>query len=639
MKKMMSDRKISEFLKIIEIINWGRRNPVTFVEQVLGVPLLDFQRYVFMKSWNTPYCVWCMGRSSGKTTLAVPFLMAKAMLIPGFEGYILGATGEHSKNAFLKLERIAKGQIPSFQAVKDIFLNETVKSVANSDGFTHNPVGYKVELYNGACIRTVSGDADNIRGKRSNCNFYDEAGYIGPIYLDASEPFTVTSSDFVMNDNPDIDTTLLPKGFKNQRIYASSASSTDTRFFQYYKDFSLRMMSGDKNYFVADISSDLVLKATFNGVLYPKPLLTKSEIDKEMEINKEKALREYKNIFTSEGGSGQMISRACLIRNSTIKPPTLVNDGQRKFLIAYDPAAKFDQSVVIVAELLYNENIGYNLDICNVISFIDVEKKKKTPMRLPEQMLALKQLVLDYNGKGMADYENIEKLLIDAGSGGGGVGIADDLMEPWYDQRGNKHRGLIDNVYHEEYLSRFPNNVNKIKMMIPNGQNRTRMFDALVTMSDLDLISYPAPYDGKGYLNIIVEKEDKEKNKSIKEKEDKELDVITTMRDLSSDEELALINIDLAKEEMINMYKYDSTNGNYRYGLTTEKTGRLYDDKACCMAMLAFYLQELRHNQAMDKPIAKDDMSKYIFSIGSTSINNSKQNLNIFKSNMSQRRR
>ena len=30
--------------KYIKLIQWGRRNPVQFIELVLGIPLMDFQR-------------------------------------------------------------------------------------------------------------------------------------------------------------------------------------------------------------------------------------------------------------------------------------------------------------------------------------------------------------------------------------------------------------------------------------------------------------------------------------------------------------------------------------------------------------------------------------------------------------------
>ena len=73
-------------------------------------------------------------------------------------------------------------------------------------------------------------------------------------------------------------------------------------------------------------------------------------------------------------------------------------------------------------------------------------------MRTPEQISYIKQMLLDYNGKQVADYENIEALLLDSGAGGAGVNIADYLMEDWRDSQGNSHKGLIDKIESEDYL-------------------------------------------------------------------------------------------------------------------------------------------------------------------------------------------
>ena len=58
------------------------------------------------------------------------------------------------------------------------------------------------------------------------------------------------------------------------------------------------MFAGDKRYFCADISSDVVIGATMHGKLWPVPLLTQEKVDQAMREDREAALREYKNIFT-----------------------------------------------------------------------------------------------------------------------------------------------------------------------------------------------------------------------------------------------------------------------------------------------------------------------------------------------------
>lgn len=593
--KELSQRKMEGYAKLSKIIQWGRMHPTRFCERFLGIEFLDNQKYAFMMSWTTPRCVWCQSRASGKTTLVAPFTMSKTILIPNYWVYIMSGVGSQSQECFMKIEKIAKREIASFTGLTDVFYNETVKSASNKDGFTHNPAGYKYHLYNGSKVESLNGAFDSNRSKRSNLNIYDESGYAPDELFETSMPFVANDSNFKLGGG--VNMSLEPKEFPNQAIFASSASSTDTYFFEKYKEYSKKMIMGNKDYFVIDVNCELVLNATFNGEKY-SPLLTQNEIDDAMKQNNEKGLREYYNIFTTEGGENQAIKRAHIIRNSKVMVPTLASVGNRKFTIAYDPARSFDNSVSMVGEIFYDEQKGYTMDICNGISFVDIDKKKKTPMRTPEQIKILKQMILDYNGEQSADYENIEAFMIDSGAGGAGVNIADYFMEDWIDKKGNKHKGLIDKKESSEYLKKFPNAVDKLRLMSPK-KYKVEMFDALVEMLSLDLIKLPEEYNSKGFLilydHIESEYMDDKQNKR------KKLESKQKIYKLSRDEEMALTCIDLAKEEMVNIYRFDGTNGNYRYNLSVDKQRKMNDDRAYCMAMLAWYLKQLRREHIVNK--------------------------------------
>jgi phage terminase large subunit-like protein len=118
-----------------------------------------------MNSWVVPNCVWCQARSSGKTTLASPFIMAKSLLIPNHQTYILAGAGDQAKNLMQKIEQITKREIASFTGLTDVFHNELVKNVANQDGFTHNPASFEFKLYNGSKVNTLNSVPSNIRSK------------------------------------------------------------------------------------------------------------------------------------------------------------------------------------------------------------------------------------------------------------------------------------------------------------------------------------------------------------------------------------------------------------------------------------------------------------------------------------------
>lgn len=554
--------------------------------------LLDYQKYVFMESWYKQYVLWCMGRNSGKTTLGSPFIMAKSLLIPNFQAYILAGVGSQSQEMFLKIEKIAKREIASFTGLTDVFYNETVKSAANTDGFTHNPASFQYKLYNGSIVNSLNGSFDNNRSKRSNLNFYDESGFAPDELFTTSEPFAVQNSDFRLGG--DVDVTLFPKQMPNQLIYASSASSTDTYFFRKYSDFAKKMFLGDKRYFVADISSDVVINATFNGKLYPVSLLSQETVDAAMRENKEKAMREYKNIFTTEGSDNQIIKRAMIIRNSEVRPPTLSNDGNKIFVFAIDPARSNDNSVCTVAELINDENIGWKMKISHNVSWTDLEKKKKTPIKTPDQIKDFKRMLIDYNGIKAADYENIHQVLIDAGAGGAGISAwADGLLEDWVDSNGVKHRGLID-AKHDEYktyISKYPNAVDKLTLISPQKYKK-ELFEALIEMMNLNLISFTETYDHRRELIIPLENGEAKRYK------------------LTDEEILSLVNIDIAKEELVSIYAFKSSNGNVRYDLSPDKKNKIGDDRAYTIAMLAWYLQKLRREEIVNKQQDEIDLTK-----------------------------
>lgn len=609
----ISQRKLEGYFKLANVIQWGRKNPIKFCERFMGIQFLDAQKYAFMNSWLTPNNLWVITRNGGKSTLSAPFIMAKGILVDGHNSYILSNVSAQSQDTFMKIEKIAKKEIASFTGLTDFFMGELVKSVANTDGFTHSQSGFNYKLYNASSVTSLSGDINNNRGKRSSLNVYDESGWTSEEYVVATIPFLLQNSTFRLGGGMDVGT--YPKQIPNQRLFISSASSTDSYFYKLYRDYSKQMLLGDKNYFVCDLNCEVMIDPMIDGKKYPVSLINRDEITAEMRKNKEKAMREFYNKFTVDGGDNQVFKRATIIKNSVVRLPVIKNEEntKRRFVIAYDPAHDYDNSVCMVGEIIKDPDFGYRMEICNGVSFVDIGKKKKTPMRTPEQIEELKKMIVGYNGSQMADYENIEAVMIDSGAGGHGKTIADYLMDDWEDENNIKHKGLIDKVEYNEYASKFPNAVDKLKLMSPK-KYKTEMFDGLLEMLNLDLISFTSEYNSDGYLmlpiqtnkDVEVEKEDDSGNvRVIKEKEIQHKRV-----KLDFDMELALGNIDLAKEELANMYRFSSGNSNYRYELPKDKENKMHDDRAYCLAMLGWYLAQLRRENVIKKERPKQDISK-----------------------------
>lgn len=629
-EEIISQRKMEGMQKLSEIKQWGLRNPTKFMERFIGVDLLDVQTYTFMNSWDKMYALWLCTRNYGKSTLLALYYMTRGMLLNNCRCYICAGTSDQSIETFEKIVSIAKNEIESFTGLTDVFRNEVVVNMTNNDGFIRNPAGFTYRLYNGSFVKTLNSNVNAKRGKRAEAVCFDESGFLDEEVFQVIEPYTAQDKNFKMGGS--VNVTTLPKELPNQLLYTSSASTTDSYFYKKYKEYSKAMIWGSKDHFVADINCEIMFNATYRGKIYPASLLTKEKVDNAMRENKEKALREYYNIFTSDGGADAIFKRSMIVKNSTIRPPIMFNDTKdRLFALAYDPARSMDNSFVLVGEYYKDSSDNWRMRIANGINFMDLSKKNKTPMRTPEQVKKLKQLILDYNGDGVDDYTNISNIFIDAGSGGAGVNIADYLMEDWYEEghEGEQkylHRGLIDKEQSSDYVKKFPNAVDKIKLLPPT-MYKSIIYEAAIEMMRLDLIDFTAEYDNKGYLTMldIDEKEmTKAKKDLIAKYKDKsmskgELDRLveeelqernlasTKIYKLSPDEELGLVQIDSLKEEMVNMVRKKRESGKDGFELSTEKQNKLHDDRSYCFSMLCYGLSELRREHIKNKKRPKKE--------------------------------
>lgn len=448
--------------------------------------------------------------------------------------------------------------------------------------------------------------------KRSQCNFYDEAAFIEDDIFNTSEPFITQSADFSDGVNYDVTAALCePPQFPNQLIYASSAGSTDQYFWRKYRDFSIHMDAGDPKYFVADVSCDVIINATKGGAPMAKPLLTQAVVDAAMRENKEKALREYKNIFTHDSSEHSICKRSDIIRASVPRRPDLRNKDNKSFYaIAYDPARLADQSAIGIAEYYEDPNFGWKMRVVNMISMVDVLKRSKTPINTPNQIKELKRLILAYNGERVADYENIIAILVDAGSGGAGVPITDFLCEDWEDDMGITHRGLIDPEYNEGDRAKFPNAVaNKLKLVSPI-KYKSELFESFIKMMEIQAIEFPEEYFNKGYLNLIYEVDAKgnRTQRFTYPSEDEEetlakkgISVEFVPVHLDAEEEVSLKTIDAAKNEMLSIYRFKQSTGKDRFDLAPDKANKMHDDLAYVLALLAWQLVALRRAPITEK--------------------------------------
>ena len=626
----MSTKKIESLLEIARLQKYLQCNPVKAIDTFFNIELLDSQAVATMVMWFIENVLVVGSRSWGKSTVIDLNIMAKDMLFCNYWAYIASGTGSQAEQTFNTLEKLANDNIDSFSgSTGKIFKNEIEIKNASGDGFSHSSNGFHYNTYNGSQTTTLNSNIDAKRGYRGSVIF-DESGFLSDEMMNVYGAFAVTNKSLRTGKDSSgksidpIRQRCFPKSMPYQKIYISSASDTDTYFYRLYKDFSKKMIMGDPDYFVLHIDCEQCFKPTLRGELIA-PLITRSKVESEMRTNPEKARREYYCQFTTSAGADAIIRRGIITRNEEVRKPLLYNDtGDKKFVIAYDPARSRDNSAILVGEVydspLPDGTTEKKMRLVNSINLIDVGKKIKSPMRTPDQVKYLKQLILDYNG-GADNYENILGIYIDAGSGGGGVNIADYFMEDWIDAAGITHRGLIDKEYSADYVKQFPNAVDKIHLMSPSAY-KSEMYEALIELVNQDKISFTAQYDNKGYLTVFDV--DEEKVKSIKENlraklkkknvPENEIEqqiydeltkaqsVKTRMIKLDWQDEIALSNMDALKEELINMVRKKRENGKDSFELTPEKQNKLHDDRAYTAALAGYALMCERRKAIINKP-------------------------------------
>lgn len=557
--KELSQRKIEEYTKMANLVQWGRKNPVKFCELVFGIKLIDYQAYCFMRTWTVQYALWAECRGAGKDTLAAAYFMTRLLLIPDYSLYISSNTYAQSVESFNKLRDIALKRIPSFKSSTDIFAREVDKNGSNSEtGFLQAPT-CKFRLFNNSKMEALSSNLEAIRGKRGSC-WFNETAWKTAEELAVVENFANVDTSF--STSTEKVRHFEPPQMPLQILYTSSVGDVTYPFFDKYKTFYKKMLVGNSNYFCFDINAyDILYHSTIDGAPI-KSHLTEEQIKKAIEEDPDNADVELFNKFRKGGGQNAVVTMDELIRNSTVRKPLLYNDtGKKKFIFCYDPARNFDGSVLSIFQVIDDKQVGYKLRLENVVSMVDQNSKNKTPLPMPAQLDIIKDLMIKYNGERAAEWENIE-FYLDAGSGGGGISaVADQLMDDWYDKFGGKHRGIIDPVHkqYETARKKYTNAMPIVHLIDPQGYKKI-IYDAVSKMVKLNLIEF-SDYDGKEYILV--------------ENKDGSFDTV----ELTLEERLALTNMELAKKQLSYMCRYDTPNGGVTYELSKDKKNE-HDDMA-----------------------------------------------------------
>lgn len=588
-KKLISERKRRICELDAESIAFYRRNPCIACEDLLGIRLIDSQKYILQESWNKPHVLWCCSRNFGKSFLGAVFMILKAVLYENQAIYIVSSVGNQSKETFSKIEeivlRIGK-TAASIDSLQDIIEKETVKSTNNKTGFQHNPESFHVSFYNGSEIFTLNGKPDNNRSRRATLVFFDEAAFSSDELIAVCEAFATQNTEFKTSTDDSFNPETEKRKCPTQLVYASSQDDMTKMFYKHYKNFAKHMLAGDRDYFVADMICDCAINTFMNGKPYSS-LLTKDKVDAAMKANPEKARREYYNQPTRDGGVNQIIKWGTVRRNETFYLPQLNFEAGNRIVMAFDPARTNDNSILSMMRLTNDVNYGYIGEIVNCVNFVDPNSSKGYKLDSNRQLARIRENLALYNGQAL-DYENIEMLLVDAGAGGGGTSTyGDGLLNDWTDKNGRTHRGLIDKTsdIYKGYEEIYPNAVDKLRLLSPR-KYKTQMVEEFIELMDLGVIKFPFEYKQE-YISFARDDGDNQKMETYQ---------------LSTKEIVALQSIDIMKNEITSIYKYtNSANTSVTYALAKEKetNPNFHDDRFYTAIMLAHYLYGLRRGQTV----------------------------------------
>lgn len=408
------------------------------------------------------------------------------------------------KETFAKIEEIILRQGRTSESIpdlKDIVMDETEGNAKNPTGFKHDPASYSVSFHNGSKIMTLNSKPDNVRGKRANLIVYDEAAFVDDELITATIPFVSQDASAKYGKDAAKEKDTITRQPYNQIIMASSQNTIDCMFYREYKQCAMDMIAGRRDVFVADMPCYTAMTMYHKGEEIPA-LLSKAVVDSEMKKNADKARREYYNKPDLTGGDNQIIKWSTVRHNEKQIIPTLDFTGN-KIILAFDPARTGDNSILGAMEIIDDPEIGICGNIISCTNFVDTVSSKKLKLDSNRQLAEIRNLITRYNGEN-PDYEFIDSIMLDAGSGGGGVSTyADGLLNNWNDSTGKEHKGLID-LTHEiyiDYRGRYPDAVNKIRLINPR-KYRTQMIEEAIELMELGVVKFPYQYNGQDFISV-----------------------------------------------------------------------------------------------------------------------------------------
>lgn len=169
----------------------------------------------------------------------------------------------------------------------------------------------------------------------------------------------------------------------------------------------------------------------------------------------------------------------------------------------------------------------------------------------------------------------------------GGTDIAQFLLNEWKGKDGRIHLGFIDenDPYMKLRMDDYPANIAKLQMF-NFKKDKVQAYERAQMAINQGLVQFPNSLNVRNELEI----EETSADGTVHIRYEK-----VTFEEMNS-----LIQIDLAKEELVAMQKTKRPNGSLVFELSPDaKSRNFHDDRADCVAMILNRLMEIRAQEAL----------------------------------------
>lgn len=532
-----------------------------FAVDILGMTnLFPFQRLLLRAMARYPNVMFIMCRGLTKSYIAAIFITCVAILYPGIAIGIVSGNGNQAR---MVIKQKIEGEL-----LKNENIKREIKNIKTSQD------DCIVTFKNGSSIRAFNlgqnQSGDSSRGYRFQLILVDEARLVKTEALkEVLIPMTKTPRTNVIQARTKDPNIPIEEG---KMIYISSAWLKTCDLYQRFLNFYDRMVSGDRNYFVASLD----YRVGVDAGLFTEESIMLEKNDPEMTFDKFNY--EYNGMFVGSSNDSyypyDITSKCRVLDTCELEQP---KKCQYTYIITHDVAvsgkAGSDNACTHVIKLVPKKNGTFNKDI--------VLTKTMNGATLKEQRDFLRQLI-------HVRFPNTEKLVIDKQSAG--EGLLSLLEEPW-SCRNNK--GEI-----EEFPPLICDDDEDAQRLLPNAWPMIR---GVAATADFNSTFYPymkSCFEDRSLRLLVDSNEKDEEYKSGKYKPEEQIMHVehdNLMQELSNIKQSYTENGRLIYNRIVSSKKRDRATS-LMYGLSVvweyEKQGKadMYRKEEDALSYLKKYI-------------------------------------------------